>query len=190
MTTFLGVDWTAAITSINWLLVLYAILCIIGVIVGSTSLYPSGSATATIFAIGSIIVFVYFGYRWFSKPALSTTWPPSINMCPDYLTLVPSVKNSANKTVGGCIDMLGVSKNGGLTKSRPTSGLTTSSPTVFPYTATGLTPTTTAAQIQAICDKCNTMGITWEGIYDGDTCVGINRVNAYKKALDKCKTSV
>jgi len=190
MANFLGVDWTALIVSINWLIVLYSVLCIIAVIVGSTQLYPSGSATATIFGIGSIIIFVYFGYRWFSRPAVSRTWPPSINMCPDYLTLVPSVKDSTDKTVGGCIDMLGVSKNGGLATSKPVSGLTTATATVFPYTAAALTPKTTAAQIQEICDKCKTMGITWEGIYDGDTCVGIKRVDAYKKAVDKCQNSI
>ena len=178
-----GIDITAALASINWLLVLYVVASLIAVVMGSNKLSSSGMGTATIYAIGSSLVFVLFGYRWFSKPILPMTWPPNINMCPDYLTFAKNI--GAN---GSCVDLLGISRSG-LFKIHP-SEISKVSPTdtskVFEYTAKSVSAATTAAALQPICDRCRDAKITWEGVYDGDTCIAIKTVDAKADALSKC----
>jgi hypothetical protein len=39
---------------------------------------------------------------------------------------------------------------------------------------------TTSAVVNGICQYCNTKGITWEGVYDGDSCIGISNNAALK----------
>ena len=164
-----------------WAIATYVVFSIILVIVGTQKLTPMGTGLAVIYAIGSVLVLVFFGIRWFSKPGTdSTNWPPTINMCPDYLTFVPNVASSRSVSGGGCVDLLGVrSKDSGLVKANPSDLASLSSSNtnkLFEYTA----PDVNAAlndlnMIQAICTRCQITGLTWEGVYDGDTCIGINR---------------
>ena len=164
----------------SWLFILYCIVSTIFVTYGTNKLYPFGMLRSILFAIGSILLFVFFGFRWFSSVARSNSWPPTINMCPDYLTFVPTISGARSASGGGCVDLLGVTTvSSGLVKSNP-SELTSISPTdtskLFEYTAADVS----AAQgnprtLQAICDRCKQTGITWEGVYDGDVCQGINR---------------
>ena len=169
----------------------YFILSIGIVAYGTNMLLPSGPGRAILFAIGSILLFIFFGFRWFSSSSTTTTktWPPTINTCPDYLTFVPSAASGANtilntstfpanssaKTNGGCVDYLGVSTNGTLGRSTTSTtqltysgGTTYVSGNIFPYTSKDVKPAT----MTDICTACQTAGITWEGVYDGDSCVG------------------
>jgi len=189
-----GVDWTAFFATINWLLVLYVILSVIAVVIGSHKLYPSGMGAATIFAIGSTLVLVFFGYRWFSGSKASKVWPPSINMCPDYLTFVPNVRAASSVSGGGCVDLLGVSRGGLLTSSpsdvtaMPNSA--TASNKLFEYTAKDVSAATDAAKLQIICNRCQAAGVTWEGVFDGDSCVAINKVDATNASRAACLANV
>jgi len=182
-----GVDIMAAAASINWLLVLYVISSILAVVIGSNRLYSYGMGIATIYAIGSTLVFVLFGYRWFSNPVLPMTWPPNVNMCPDYLTFVKTIG-----TDGACVDMLGVSTSSLLQMDK--SGLSTASPTdrskVFAYTAKDVSAAKTPADLQPICDRCKEAGVTWEGVYDGDTCVAIKTIDVKNATLASCLAKV
>jgi hypothetical protein len=200
----LGLDTS----TINWYLVLYVVLSIVFLVYGTKAVYPTGEIRGVIFAIGTALVLFYFGLKWFGTPeATLTQWPPVINMCPDYLTFVPSIKSSstATTTIPGCVDMLGVSKSGVLhiTTSSALTSLTrseNSSPganyKVFPYSSTDITTATAAGgtsgteKIQEICNACQTAGITWEGVFDGDTCIALNSYNNSKGALEKCLLSV
>jgi hypothetical protein len=179
-----GVD---PVKDVNWYLFWYIVFSITFVVVGTQNLLSTGIIAATIYAVGSVMVLIYFGLRWFeNRSNKSRRWPPVINMCPDYLTYVPSLP--------GCIDMLGVTRSsGGLLRVLPSEvnnvklGNTNK---VFEYTSENVRNATTSSAIQAICDRCKSAGVTWEGIYDGDTCTGIQVISdkAAEVAAGKCST--
>jgi hypothetical protein len=118
-------------------------------------------------SIGLLILFILFGIQLFTvegnytTSSIKMTWPPSINTCPDFLSLY-----KINGTYS-CVDTAGVSTNGVLTKFVPVDG-----------TGTNLTPTpaqlfnlflsdTDANRKNSIKNECISKGVTWEGIYDG-----------------------
>jgi len=160
----------------TWQIIAYFILSIGIVAYGTNALLPSGTGRAILFGIGSTLLFIFFGFRWFSSSSSSSepkTWPPTINSCPDYLTYVP--KNSPTIVSDICVDYLGVSVNGGLGKTNKNDSISYTTNTafasgakIFPYTSANIK----GSSVQAICDACATAGITWEGIFDGDSCIG------------------
>lgn len=173
-----GVD----LYKVNWPLILYVIFSIAITAVGFANLYLGGIGRAVIWAIGAVIVCVFFGMRWFGNTAGDvTTWPPTLNMCPDYLTFVPTITGSTSSTGGGCVDLLGVSTvSAGLIKVKQSDINTiqgNDTQRLFEYTAADFPTNPTAANVQVACDRCTTAGVTWEGIWDGRTCVGIARLN-------------
>ena len=177
---FFGVD----LATLNWYFVIYLLFSIAVVGMGVTKIYPMGTATAIIYAIGSVMILIFYSYRWFGTNSNSSpTWPPTINTCPDYFTYIASLPGDSKP---GCVDLLGISKNSGI--QRTTSGQLTaagglSSTTVakvFPYTSKDVLKATTSAVVNGICQYCNTKGITWEGVYDGDSCIGISNNAALK----------
>jgi len=160
------------LAKINWLMIAYMIFAIITTATGVNILMPMGTSRASIFGVGAVLVFVFYYYRWFSnvdKPVLN--WPPIINSCPDFLTLVKSLPGTS---IPGCVDMLGVSTNGALkaiTSKDLTGGSALSSDKVFIFTSDDvLSP---SVNVKSICNMCQQMGITWEGVWDGDICSGI-----------------
>jgi NADH:ubiquinone oxidoreductase subunit 6 (subunit J) len=128
-------------------------------------------------SIGLLILFILFGIQLFTvegnyvtSPS-KMTWPPSINTCPDFLSLY-----KINGTYS-CVDTAGVSTNGGLPKFEPVNG-------------TGTSQTPTAAQLfnlflsdsdanrkNSIKTECINKGVTWEGVYDG--------INGYNNTIPK-----
>lgn len=132
---------------------------------------------------------LYFYYnRWFADTVENTsTWPPTLNTCPDYLTYIESLPGDKKP---GCVDMLGISKTGQLrltTDSNLATLASTTAASVFPFTSNDILNATNPSVIKAICTKCSTLGITWEGVYDGDSCTGI--VNSVKAAAAASKAS-
>jgi len=211
--------------TINWYLVLYVVLSIVFLGFGTNAVFSTGQIRGVIFGIGSALVLVYFGLKWFANPVAGTTeWPPAINMCPDYLTFFPNLRiNLAGTpatppagtaatagvvtptTRGGCVDMLGVSLNRVLKKTTSSAleGLSTavnmvsSSPNtykIFQYSYDDFKAAITkggtegSKDVENICNACRTAGITWEGVYDGDTCIGLNRFNLIAKKVEQCVT--
>ena len=97
----------------------------------------------------------------------------------------------------GCVDLLGVSSStnsaGGFLKVFPTSistldaSMTTK---VFSYTSNDVRSATTSEDLQTICDACQAAGLTWEGVWDGDSCLRITKVEAAKKAMEQCLISI
>jgi hypothetical protein len=179
---FLGVD----LFTLNWYFVIYLLFSIAVVGLGVSKLYTMGTATAIIYAIGSIMILVFYSYRWFGIDTTSSpTWPPTINTCPDYFTYIASLPGDSKP---GCVDLLGVSKNSGIQKSTAAQlgvggALTsTSVDKVFPYTSKDVLKATTSAVVNGICQYCNSKGITWEGVYDGDTCIGVSNNAALKSS--------
>jgi hypothetical protein len=187
--------------TINWYLVLYVVCSLVFLFYGTNSVYSTGQIRGVMFGIGSALVLIYFGLRWFASPDDSTAseWPPVINMCPDYLTYIPNVGGSP-----ACVDMLGVSTRGStnsgtttptLQKVRPSDipNLTRTVDKVFLYTSSDIKAANTAndkEKITTICNACQGAGITWEGVYDGDTCVALNRFKTAQAAIQQCLISI
>ena len=177
---FLGVD----LYLVNWYVVLYILFSITVVSMGVSRLFAMGTSTAVIYGIGSIMILYFYYNRWFGDSAETTsTWPPTLNTCPDYLTYIEALPGDKKP---GCVDMLGVSKTGQLrltSESSLANLSSTTSASVFPFISSDLVNATPAV-IKAVCTKCSTLGITWEGVYDGDSCTGIAN-SAKAAAADK-----
>lgn len=192
----LGLD----LAKVNWYLFAYVISSVVFLVYGTKEVYSTGQVRGVIFAIGTLLVLLYFGLHWFGTPRSTVNnWPPIINTCPDYLTYIPrTIKTSSGSTitVPGCVDMLGVTSGtsaNSFIKVSPTeiSGLDISMVTkVFKYTSADIKAATTIDALQPICNACQAAGLTWEGVYDGDTCVGITKMEAQAAAIEKCLISV
>lgn len=184
---------------INWYLVLYVISSIFFLVYGTSAVYPTGQIRGVIFAIGTALVLLNFGIKWFgTREAAVIKWPPVINMCPDYLTYI-KILGGDNKP--GCVDMLGVSSNYVLKQSRQADIASLSSignDKVFAsatkaYTSADITTAISSsdqATITTICNLCQTKGVTWEGVYDGATCIALNNFNNAQGALKQCLLSI
>jgi hypothetical protein len=164
------------LNTINYWYVFYVLFSIVIVAGGAFSLYSSANLGRTvIYVIGVSLIMLFFGMRWFGNiPSTSKLWPPTINMCPDYLTFVRGTN------ISGCVDTIGVSNNSGFPKIERSEMAAPTSTKVFggdaKYTSASVTSTAaTAASIQAICNACKTGGLTWEGVWDGDTCLALSR---------------
>jgi hypothetical protein len=171
------------LSTINWKLVSYVLVSIAVMVMGVFYSYtPDALARTLLFAIGGSLVFYFFYLRWFGQTEqIPDFWPPTINTCPDYLTYV-TIGNS-----GGCVDYLGVATGGSsnLPKSNPSDRFTsTSDIKVFAKTSTDVRAARDAAAISQICTLCQQKGVTWEGVWDGDTCVGMNRFITTKQLSD------
>jgi hypothetical protein len=170
----LGVD----LSTVNWYYVIYVIFSICLVAGGIFNLYPMGTPRAVIYGVGAVLVCIFYGYRWFAASInnVNTNWPPTINTCPDYLTYVAKLPGDNEY---GCVDMLGVSSNGGLQKSLPSDIISgsnlasTNTAKVIPYSSQDVIAAGSMAAVQAICSACSRAGVTWEGVWDGDVCTGI-----------------
>jgi hypothetical protein len=180
---------------VHWFHVLYVLLAIAVTVMGTQQLYTTGTGRAVIFAIGATLTFVFFNSRWFgNQERPSSRWPPTINMCPDYLTFIPVISGLRNANGGGCVDMLGVtSKSSGLARTNKVDlpGLSAASTNqVFEYTSADVAAAKTTGDLQSICSRCSIAGLTWEGVYDGDSCLGVTVLAAQKKVAAKCNADL
>ena len=69
-----------------------------------------------------------------------------------------------------CIDMVGVSRNGGITvfPANATSPPASDNPCYFPLATQSADPVKKRAEL---CQRAMTAGLTWEGITNGESCV-------------------
>jgi len=156
----------------NIYLGIYIIVAIIAIGGGSFSLFKMNQTTAAlIFFLGSILLFIVYGVKWFNKGSMFSktpvSWPPTINTCPDYLVYYQRAMSDGSKQ-DTCIDMIGVSKNGAL-KMFPSSGDAPSDDSYYFSLSTKSTdPTGKTAEL---CKNAISMGLTWEGITNGESCI-------------------
>lgn len=120
--------------------------------------------SAGILGVGFLTITILYGvYMYTPSGDLITRvktgpWPPTINVCPDFLSLV---------TVNGapvCVDPIG---SGSLRKW--TTGQT-GADYIFDLSLT----LNGQRRIDALCDLCKTKKLTWEGVYDGSACLNNN----------------
>ena len=123
-----------------------------------------------LFLVGAILIFTFYGLRWFSGNVLraskfnSTTWPPVINLCPDFLSLYPRMEGG--KKVMYCVDLIGVSKgSGGIKKFIDPSNQTDNK-----YMFNLFQDKKGSDRLNALCQECKNKDVTWEGVYDGVSC--------------------
>ena len=156
----------------NIYLVIYIIVSIGLVTMGTMKLYGMDQTLgAVIYCVGvGIICFVY-GLRWFGPNALLSQtpvpWPPTINRCPDYLTYFAHKNGAVYEDT--CIDLMGVAKSGlsVFPSNAPPEGQ--SDPKYyFPLATTSNDP---AAKNSELCYRASLMGLTWEGITNGESCI-------------------
>lgn len=154
----------------DYLFLLYVLLSV-GLGLGGMVILIQSERTfgGFLFLIGAVLIFTFYGLRWFVGDAIkpngytSTTWPPNINMCPDFLSLFNRTVNGKQENV--CVDMVGVS-TGGIQKLLDPSQATNNN-FVFPLHE----DLSGQARIDALCQECQTKKVTWEGVYDGVTCI-------------------
>lgn len=122
-----------------------------------------------LFVIGSILVLTYYGLRWFSGVSLkatalpTTSWPPIVNLCPDFLTMHKRVV--AGRTENICVDLVGVS-NAGIQRLTDPNNVSRENFVFKLYqNLTG------SNRIRRLCQECRDKKVTWEGVFDGANCV-------------------
>ena len=159
----------------NIYLGIYIVLAIVVIAGGSFKLFQtSRSLAALIFLVGSLVSFIVFGIRWFgTKDSLLSetpvTWPPMTNTCPDYLMYYkrPKPDGTSEDT---CVDKIGVSRNGSL-KVFPANGDVNNANDeyFFPLLTKSAEPAERRAEL---CQRTIQYGLTWEGISNGESCIG------------------
>lgn len=150
----------------NYLFIAYILVSIVTITGSYYISYNSNKRIqGMVLSIGFLALSIYFGILWFTPTGQLITpgnnpgsWPPSIQMCPDYLTLF----NLNGQPV--CVDPIGVSRNA--SSLQKWTGTQTDPSYIFTLTDSQGTPLKT----QALCDQCSSKGITWEGIWDGAVC--------------------
>lgn len=142
---------------------------------GTVALMRGGRSIAgIIYLIGAILIFVFFGLRWFvySTPSWAPkSWPPSINTCPDFLVYKQADLNGTSHDT--CIDVQGVSTKPDVLKCWPKDGSTPSLATspAFYFDKTEILKSVnqadTGAVRTALAAAAIEAGVSWEGLADG-----------------------
>jgi hypothetical protein len=145
---------------------LYLFLVLASVLGGTYYFFKQDNTiTGSIYLIGSVVVSAYFGSRWFlaSGARRDGAWPPVINVCPDFMSLVtltPSGSSSAApETV--CVDTAGIYT--GISKWTPGS---TSENTIFHLFASQ----DPKVRLGNLCDQSKNKKVSWEGFYTDGVC--------------------
>jgi len=154
-------------------LVFYILFCIALGLGGAMKLVRMDRILAAfVFFVLAILIFVFFGLRWFANAGSDmTSWPPVVNTCPDYLSAYTT--GSGKNAVTSCVDMVGVSKNGSLAKfpevrqdGSPPSDLKYYFPmNIDPAAKLSDSP-------QKLCSYTIQSGLSWEGLVNGISCTG------------------
>lgn len=155
----------------DYTFLLYIFLSLVVTSGGAYALLMSGRIVSSIiFFIGIIAILIYFGTRWFTgtsqksiQPSIGK-WPPAINVCPDFLSLY----KTSNKYY--CVDTVGVAPN----KEGAIAIFTSESGTEpdEKYRFNLHLDKEGTDRTKALCDEAKSKHVTWEGIWDGSTCMG------------------
>ena len=154
----------------NYYFLAYIFLCIFIWITAVVRLSQLPRPVSSIIvAVLFLLIFIFYGTRWFYGSSITNnpngSWPPVINMCPDYLVYY---KWNGTDT---CIDLSGVNRSNG--KLLPwTQDDSFQNPPTNPdkYFQFVYKPGMTTTQIDTLCKQANDNGLSWEGITNGDNC--------------------
>lgn len=157
----------------NIYLGIYIIAAIFIIAGGSFKIYGMDQGLgALLFFIGSLTIFIIFGIKWFGSQSslfskAPVSWPTVINTCPDYLVFY-NRKTNDGSSQDNCIDLVGVSKNGALKKFPSSGDEPTDDTYYFSLTTKSSEPALRKAEL---CQRAISMGLTWEGITNGESCI-------------------
>ena len=151
----------------NFYFIVYVLISIV-IITGAFYVnFSSGRQTqAVLLGTGFLGISIFFGLRWYQNgdtiKAAANPYPPSINTCPDYLTLTKL--NGAYV----CVDSTGVSQHAGTNGMDKWTGPDqTDAKYIFDLSLS----LSGADRLQALCDQCKLKGVTWEGVWNGTVCL-------------------
>ena len=148
----------------------YVFLCIVLGLGVFTQLSNSGRTWGGIITlILFILIFVFYGIRWFRGTSsvfnYSGSWPPIINMCPDYLVYF---KKGTQDT---CVDLTGVAKTQAVLAPWSSEDTTANPPASdTKYFKFVYKPGADATRMKLLCKETINAGLTWEGITNGESC--------------------
>jgi hypothetical protein len=160
----------------NYYLLIYVLFCI-GIGFGGLMFFIRSSQYigAVSFLVGAVLIFVFFGLRWFQNannaPWQTKSWPPVINTCPDYLMYYerPMRGVDGNTTIQPtCVDPLGISTNPAKLMKWP--GSAPSADKEEYYFKLDFAAKDPVKLLAEKCERALEYGVTWEGICDGDSC--------------------
>ena len=134
---------------------------------GAFVLFSTGRALAAIlYFIGVLIIEIYYGTQWFRSDGTTTTtfgpWPPSVNVCPDFLSLYTDPTSGKSY----CVDTVGVSSIL-KTWTKGTAPLPANSFSLF-------ADQSGATRTKSLCTEAQRTGVTWEGVWDGAVCMNVS----------------
>jgi hypothetical protein len=129
-----------------------------------------------LYFVGAALILTFYGLRWFSGDSLklsqfdSKTWPPVVNVCPDFLSVYErSIPGSTTKEKI-CVDLVGVSQGGIQKLVDPANVVNDNFVFKLHMGKKG------AERMKALCDECRLKKVTWEGVYDGVSCTATGAV--------------
>jgi len=159
----------------NIYLGIYIIVAILVIAGGTFSVVKSGQMIGSfLFFVGVLTIFIVFGIKWFSPGSVFSktpvSWPPTINTCPDYLVHYGRLMPDGTKQ-DTCIDLIGVNRSNGAlfpwSQDDSTSNPPSNPNKYFPFTyKAGMSQN----QLKVLCDSAQQLGLTWEGITNGESC--------------------
>jgi len=131
----------------------------------------------------SLYIFLVYGFQWFGPDGFLSNkfvqWPPTLNSCPDFLVSYIVPKSGTIPALPGCIDTIGIStKPASFPQATSTGTPVNFTPptaavngtTALTYLQNGWFATKTGETAGALCQRLQTAGLTWEGVWDGNTC--------------------
>lgn len=178
-------------------ILIYVLLTLAIGIGGTVALMRGGRSIAGImYLIGAILIFVFFGLRWFvyDEPQWAAkSWPPNINTCPDFLVFMQADLNGQPQDT--CIDVQGVSTKPDVLKCWPKDGRNPpiSTDQAFYFNKTKILAQVNAADPtvvrRALAQASIDAGVSWEGICDGLEPVGFDNGPAGPASASGCPAS-
>jgi hypothetical protein len=159
----------------DFLLVLYILFSLVIGLGGTYTLMQNDRGLAAfLFFIGSVLILTFYGLRWFTGKSLNPSrystdsWPPFVNTCPDFLSVYERSVGRRKEQV--CVDLIGVAE-GGIQKLVDPANVNNDN-FVFKLHM----DKTGADRMKALCNECKLKKVTWEGVYDGVSCVATGAV--------------
>jgi len=163
--------------TMDFVFILYILFSVVVGVGGTYMLIQTERTLAGfLYFVGSILILTFYGLRWFTGNALqvsrydSKTWPPVVNTCPDFLSLTERTAPGTSRKEKVCVDLIGVAEGGIQKLSDPASLINDTYVFKLYETDKG------AARMRKLCEECKAKKVTWEGVYDGVSCVATGAV--------------
>lgn len=161
----------------DFLFILYILFSLVAGLGGTYYLIQSERTLAGfLYFVGAALVLTFYGLRWFTGDSLKVTryesksWPPFVNMCPDFLSVYERPIPGSSKKEKICVDLIGVSEGGIQKLTDPEQAKNDNFAFRLYMDKKG------TDRMKSLCQECKLKKVTWEGVYDGVACVATGAV--------------